>query len=255
MIRFASLGSGSAGNGLLVDDGTTCLLVDCGFSLRETARRLLRLGLTAEQLDGILVTHEHTDHVSGVFGLARRHALPVWLSRGTYAACEQAAGDVDCRLVDSSAPFAVGALRIEPFQVPHDAREPLQYVFSDGKTRLGLLTDTGEINPGMRQMLDGCDGLVLECNHDADMLAGSSYPAFLKRRIAGRLGHLDNRAAVALLASIDTSCLRYLVAAHLSASNNCPETVCALLAKALGDTPERVVVACQQRGFDWLILP
>jgi len=251
VIRFASLGSGSAGNALLVESGATRLMVDCGFGQRETARRLARLTRMPEDLDGILVTHEHGDHVGGVFPMARRHKLPVWLTYGTYAACESAATGVDVRIIDSQESFTIDALEVQPYPVPHDAREPVQFVFSDGVKALGLLTDAGEITTHIREVLSGIDGLVLECNHDAAMLALSNYPAFLQRRIAGRLGHLENDAAASLVREIDTSKLQHVVAAHLSEQNNRPSLAVRALANALGWAEERIGVACQERGFAW----
>lgn len=251
MLRFAALGSGSSGNSLLVECGSTRILVDCGFSLRETERRLGRLSRRAEELSGILVTHEHSDHVAGVFRLARKFNLPVWLTGGTLQACAAAAENVDCRLIDSHSGWSIGELQVTPYPVPHDAREPVQFVFSDGEYRLGLLTDAGEITPHMRSLLSGCDALILECNHDAGMLAASSYPPALKRRIAGRFGHLENQVAAELLLAIDTSRLQHLVAAHLSERNNSPAHVIQVLAGALGCDPEWIALACPKQGFDW----
>ena len=251
MIRFASLGSGSAGNALLVESGATCLMVDCGFGQRETIRRLARLGRLPEQINGILVTHEHGDHVGGVFPFARRNKIPVWLSYGTFAACETAAAGVDVRIIDGHAAFGVGALEIQPYPVPHDAREPLQFVFASGKRRLGLLTDAGEITRHIRDMLSGIDGLVLECNHDADMLAQSRYPDHLKRRIAGPFGHLDNGAAAELLAQVDAQRIKHVVAAHLSQENNLPSLAQAALAEVLGCAPDWIGVADQDLGCGW----
>lgn len=239
---------------MLVEDQTTCLLVDCGFSVRETEARLERLGRSAASLSGILVTHEHADHCSGVFRLARKHALPVWLTGGTYRSCQPDTDGVDCRLIDSHRPFSINDLLISPFPVPHDAREPVQYVFSDGCYRLGLLTDVGEVTAHIVSMLSGCHALVLEFNHDARMLANSSYPPHLKRRIAGRQGHLENRAALELLQRLDASQLRFLVAAHLSERNNQPELVSGLLAEIGGKMSAEIVLACQAEGFSWLEL-
>ena len=251
MIRFASLGSGSAGNALLVEAGGGTLLLDCGFGLRETQVRLERLGRTPADLAGILVTHEHGDHVGGVFRLARRHGLPVWMTHGTWAACRESDNGLDLRIIDSQRSFNVGDLEVQPFPVPHDAREPVQYVFSGGGRRLGVLTDIGEVTPHVRAMLDGCEALVLEFNHDAEMLARSAYPASLKRRIAGRLGHLENSAAAGLLAEIDCSRLQHLVAAHLSERNNLPELAVEAIAATLGCDREWVGVADPARGFSW----
>lgn len=249
--RFASLGSGSAGNGLLLESGATRLLVDCGFGLREATHRLARLGRQPEELSGILVTHEHGDHAGGVFRLAKRYGLPVWLSHGTLSACAKVAGGVDCRVIDSHAAFAIDDFEIQPYPVPHDAREPVQYVFSAGGMRLGILTDAGEITAHIRAMLSGCHGLILECNHDAGLLAASDYPLVLKRRIAGRLGHLENSAAARLLQEIDTSCLQHLVAAHLSEANNQPGLAVEALARAMNCDREWIGVASQDAGFPW----
>lgn len=251
MIRFASLGSGSSGNALLVESGATRLLVDCGFGLRETTARLNRLGLEPANLTGVLVTHEHADHIGGVFRLARRHKLPVWLTYGTLMASASGAEHADCRVIDSHDPLAIGDLEVFPYPVPHDAREPVQYVLSDGDLRLGVLTDAGEVTAHMRAMLSGCDGLVIECNHDARMLANSTYPPVLKRRIAGRYGHLENQEAAELLASIDLSRLQHLVAAHLSEQNNLPELAVRAVAGAMNCGEGWVGVADQETGFAW----
>lgn len=254
MIRFASLGSGSAGNALLVESGATCLMIDCGFGLRETVSRLQMRGLQPAGLAGILVTHEHGDHLGGVFRLARKYALPVWMTHGTWSASRESDVGLDLRIIDSHRSLTVGELEVQPFPVPHDAREPVQYLFADSRHRLGVLTDIGEITPHVRAMLTGCDALVLECNHDARMLAESTYPASLKRRIAGRYGHLENAVAAALLGQIDCSRLQHLVAAHLSERNNLPTLAVAALARVLGCEAEWVGVATPKSGFDWRAL-
>jgi len=251
VIRFASLGSGSAGNALLVESGATCLMIDCGFGLRETVSRLQRAGRQPADLTGILVTHEHGDHLGGVFRLARKYALPVWMTHGTWSASRETDAGLDLRIIDSHRSLTVGELEVLPFPVPHDAREPVQYVFADSRHRLGVLTDIGEITPHVRAMLSGCDALVLECNHDARMLAESAYPASLKRRIAGRYGHLENSVAAALLDQIDCSKLQHLVAAHLSERNNLPTLALAALARVLGCEEAWIGVATPECGFDW----
>jgi phosphoribosyl 1,2-cyclic phosphodiesterase len=251
VIRFASLGSGSAGNALLVEHEATCLMLDCGFGLRETVARLQRLGRAPSDLAGILVTHEHGDHVAGVFRLARKFGLTVWMTHGTWVGCREADSELDLRIIDSHRSLSIGDLEVLPFPVPHDAREPVQFVFSGSGIRLGVLTDIGEPTAHVCEMLSGCAGLVLEFNHDAEMLARSTYPASLKRRIAGRYGHLENSAAASLLGRIDCSSLQALVAAHLSERNNRPELAVAAVARALGCPDEWVGVACPDQGFDW----
>lgn len=251
MIRFASLGSGSAGNALLVEHGATCLMLDCGFGLRETVARLLRLGRAPSDLAGILVTHEHGDHVAGVFRLARKYGLPVWMTHGTWAGCREVDSELDLRIIDSHRSLSIGDLEVLPFPVPHDAREPVQFVFSVSGLRLGVLTDIGEATAHVCEMLSGCAGLVLEFNHDADLLERSAYPASLKRRIAGRYGHLENSAAAALLGRIDCSNLQVVVAAHLSERNNRPDLAVSAVVRALGCLDEWVGVASPDHGFDW----
>lgn len=248
-MRFASLGSGSRGNALVVESGASRVLVDCGFGPRQLAARLGRLGLSPAQLDAVLVTHEHSDHWSGVAATARRHGIDVYLTHGTLAAT--AAAGLTVTVFDSQTAFAIGDLEVRPFPVAHDAREPAQFVFADGRCQLGVLTDAGCITAHMVDMLSGCAALLLECNHDKDMLAAGRYPAYLKQRIAGRFGHLDNDSASALLAQLDRSRLQHVVAAHLSQENNTPALARAALAKALGCGAEWVTVADQDDGFGW----
>jgi len=251
-MRFASLGSGSEGNALVVQAGQTCVLMDCGFTLAETGARLARLGLAAEHLSGIVVTHEHGDHIAGVMRLARKHSIPVWLTHGTLRAQFKSIGDrPKLTEIDSHSPFVIGELQMQPYAVPHDAAEPVQYVFSDGARRLGVLTDTGCSTPHIEATLSGCDALVLECNHDAALLANSDYPLSLKQRVGGRFGHLNNADAAALLARLDYSRLQHIVAAHLSRKNNTPELAVYALSTALNCNPEWVAVAKQDEGLAW----
>lgn len=251
-MRFASLGSGSRGNAMVVESGSTRVLLDCGFSVRESLRRLERLAVLPESISAILITHEHSDHIAGAFKFARRFGVPVWLTHGTHAA--SVVGDaegVEIRIIDGHGRYALGDIEVMPYTVPHDAREPVQYVFSDGCRRLGVLTDIGCLTPHVVDMLNASDALVLECNHDVEMLAQSDYPAALKRRISGRLGHLDNVTAASLLEEIDVSRLQHIVAAHLSEQNNRADLAVAALAGALGCEAGWVGIADQAQGFDW----
>ena len=250
-LRFASLGSGSSGNAALICSGDTTLMLDCGFSVAETTRRLARLGVRPDSIDGIVVTHEHSDHIGGVARFAKRHDVPVWMSHGTWRGLETMFADVRCSLVESYAAFSVGSVQVEPFPVPHDAREPAQFVFGDGSVRLGVLTDTGEVTPHIESVLSNCDGLVIECNHDAEMLSRSSYPPALRARISSRVGHLDNAAAARLLSRVAGPRLRHVVAAHLSQENNSASLARQALSQALDCDPQWIGVADQGSGFDW----
>lgn len=250
MIRFASLGSGSKGNALLVEAGRTRVLVDCGFGPREMALRLARVGVEAESVAAILVTHEHADHVGGAARCAARFGWSVFASHGTAAAAGDLA-EVAVRRFDSHSRFAIGDLEIHPYPVPHDAREPTQFVFSDGACRLGVLTDAGTVTPHIAAMLADCAALVLECNHDAGMLAAGRYPPSLKQRIAGQFGHLDNGTAARLLRTLAGSPLQHVVAAHLSEENNTPALARNALASALDCAPDWIGIADQASGCDW----
>lgn len=226
-------------------------MLDCGFVMREVEKRMTRFELNPSELSGIIVTHEHSDHIGGVFKLARRYKLPVWLSHGTLEAARSDSEGVDLRICRDGETLVIGDLEIRPFTVPHDAREPLQYVASDGVRKLGVLTDIGQTTPHVTAALSGCDALLLEFNHDSEMLANSAYPPFLKSRIAGPLGHLSNEHSAQLLAALDLSKLKRLVAAHLSKKNNTPELVRNEIDKVV-DKDVEVVIAGQDEGFDWM---
>lgn len=260
-MRFSSLGSGSEGNALLVAVGTqsscpgtrqTQILMDCGFGLKDTLMRLARLDVSPEQLSGIVVTHEHGDHISGVARLARKYNLPVWLTHGTLRSQPKVfAGIANIREIDPHLAFVIGDIEITPYSVPHDAAEPVQFVFSDGVRRLGVLTDTGCSTAHIEQTLSGCDALVLECNHDAEMLMNSDYPYSLKQRVGGRFGHLNNQESADILARLDMSRLQHLIAAHLSRRNNTPELAVRALSGAAMCEESWVGVATQEEGFAW----
>lgn len=252
-MRFASLGSGSEGNGLVVEAGSTRVLMDCGFGLADSIARLARLNLAVSDLAGIVVTHEHGDHIGGVGRLARKHKLPVWLTAGTLAMAQDLDG-VAVQIIDSHAAFAVDELEIQPYPVPHDAREPVQFVFGDGQRRLGVLTDVGCSTPHIEATLSGVDALVLECNHDATMLENGPYPAGLKRRVGGRFGHLENAQSAALLNKLCHDKLQCVMAAHVSRTNNTDVLARRALAQVLNCADQDVRVACQTAGFDWICI-
>ncbi len=252
MLRFASLGSGSEGNATIVEVGRTRLMLDCGFSAVETETRLRRIGLAPSDIAAIVVTHEHGDHIRGVGKFARKFDIPVWLTYGTFSS--QADGFLPSELVreiDSHAPFAINDVEVFPYPVPHDAREPAQFVFGDGALRLGILTDVGSTTPHIESVLSGLNGLMLEANHDVALLQNSAYPRSLKERIGGRFGHLSNDASANLLAKLDCRTLQHCVAAHLSRQNNSPDHARRALAPALGCAPDWIGIADQDSGMAW----
>jgi phosphoribosyl 1,2-cyclic phosphodiesterase len=254
LLRFASLASGSGGNCLVAQADLTRVLIDCGLNLRDTERRLARLGLEPADIDAILVTHEHGDHAGCVFDFAAAHSTLVILTHGTLRALK-AEGKlhegIRTQLVRGEERFSIGGMEVLPFTVPHDAAEPVQFVVSDGAARLGVLTDIGIGTRHVERVLSGLDALVLECNYDREMLWQGGYPRFLKERIAGPFGHLDNRDAARLLAALDCSKLKHVIGAHLSQQNNKPDLARESLAATLNCSPAWIGLATQDDGFDW----
>lgn len=253
-MRFASMGSGSAGNALVIEQASTRLLLDCGFALKEVLARLERLSLAPEHITGILVTHEHDDHAKGAFKLAAKYNIPVYLSHGTRLMTERYMPEnaaLQINVIDSHTSFAIDNIQVTPYPVPHDAREPTQFTFTDGQHKLGVLTDAGSSTPYIEQVLSGCDALVLECNHDLQMLENGPYNRALKQRVGGRLGHLDNASAANLLVKLDNSKLKHILAAHLSAKNNTQALAKQALSCALNCELDWVGIAEQGNGFDW----
>jgi phosphoribosyl 1,2-cyclic phosphodiesterase len=248
-VRFASLGSGSRGNGSIVASQTTVVQVDCGFSYKEALIRLKRLGLDPEELDGILVTHEHSDHVSGVQALATKHSIPVYASRGTWIEVGPDRFDKAIYINDL---FSIGDIDIRPITVPHDAREPLQFVFSCNGVRLGILSDLGSISQRVIEGYGDLDAISVEFNHDLDLLNQGPYPAFLKTRVGGDFGHLNNAQAAELLQRISSDRLQTVVACHISETNNETSRVKQALDTALKNQNIRRLIASQTDGFHWI---
>jgi phosphoribosyl 1,2-cyclic phosphodiesterase len=256
MLRFRSLGSGSTGNATLVEAGSglrrTRVLIDCGLGIRTLESRLLQAGVDVRQLDAIFITHEHADHIGCAVALVQRLRIPLWMSRGSHAGIGAPELGGLLGIARDGEDIVVGELALRPFTVPHDAREPLQLSCSDGANRLGILTDLGHATAHVLEQLAGCDALLLECNHDPELLARSSYPPFLKQRVGGRFGHLANAAAADVLKAVAHDGLRHVVAAHLSEQNNRPEIARQALADALGCASADIGVALAQTGTDWL---
>jgi phosphoribosyl 1,2-cyclic phosphodiesterase len=228
VLNLHVLVSGSEGNSTLIEAERTRVLVDCGVSGREAARRLESVGCPPETLTAIVVTHEHTDHMQGVGVLSRRFDVPVYLTAGTLAACRDRLKTVaECRVFEPGKAFTIGDLEVRPFSIPHDASEPVGFTFHHGKRKIGVATDLGFSTELARRHLSACQLLVLESNHDPEMLANGPYPWELKRRIRGREGHLSNADAGDLLEAILQAdggrLLEGVVLAHLSAKNNSPD--------------------------------
>jgi phosphoribosyl 1,2-cyclic phosphodiesterase len=256
MLRFKMLGSGSSGNSTVVEahaeSGTSRMLIDCGLSLRQIDLRLAEAGLSPDMIDAVFVTHEHSDHIGSAKQFALRGRKPLWMSEGTFDAIGRPDLDGLLSLASDTTPFNVGALTVHPFAVPHDAREPLQLICSFGTARLGVATDLGHATPHVLEHLGGCHALILECNHDVDLLAESRYPPFLKKRVGGRLGHLSNPQAAEIARQVVHADLHHVVAAHLSERNNTPQLALEALACALAWDKSRIVVAHASHGTQWL---
>lgn len=257
MLRFRSLGSGSGGNATLIEAAeghgrVTRLLVDCGFTLRHLKARLARAGLGTGDLDAVFVTHEHGDHIGCAHALSLSEGLAVHMSQGSWLASGGHDYQGRLNLVHDGMALTVGGLSLSPFTVPHDAREPLQLVCTDGDRRLGVLTDLGHATSHVMDQLQGLHALVLEFNHCPDLLARSSYPPFLKQRVGGKWGHLSNPAAAEIARAVHHPGLRHVLAAHLSAQNNRPDIVRTLMAQALGAAEHEMLTASAGEGSDWL---
>ena len=255
MLRFRSLASGSSGNATLLEarEGQqfTRVLVDCGLGLRQLAASLATDGLAIDDLDGVFITHEHGDHIGCAAQLVARHRVALWTSAGTAQALQLPPDAASPTLVRDGQVFAIGGIELRPFTVPHDAREPLQLRCSDGDRVLGILTDLGHVTAHALQALAGAHALLLESNHDPDMLARSRYPEFLKRRVAGAHGHLSNSQAATALAALQHARLASVTAAHLSERNNLPELARQALAGALG-CAEGDILAAARDGSPWI---
>ncbi|MDB5741899.1 MAG: beta-lactamase domain protein [Polaromonas sp.] len=257
MLRFRSLGSGSSGNSTLVESAGLLpfrILIDCGLGIRQLALRLAEAGLQPQDIHAVFITHEHGDHIGCAQTLARRYRIPVWMSQGTYAAIGMPDFDGLLHTARDGKSIDLGGLQLMPFTVPHDAREPLQLSCTDGSSKLGIVTDLGHATPHVLAHLQGCDALLLECNHDTDLLERSVYPPFLKRRVAGQYGHLSNDAAADIAMAVTHSRLKHVVAAHLSVQNNRPDLVQAVISAALGCNTSDIVVAGATGGTPWLQL-
>lgn len=278
MLRYKNLSSGSTGNATLVEAsvgrGTTSnhkpsrVLVDCGMKLSRLLDLLAVADVQPTDIDAIFITHEHSDHIGCVTQLASRYSIPVWASQGTHAALQDMQSKLRAnqpshsqlvpgfealvRIASDTCSFEIGDLRLNPFTVPHDAREPLQLTCGDGNAKLGILTDLGHASRHVLDNLTGCNALLLESNHDEDMLSNSKYPSFLKARVGGDFGHLSNAQAAEVLFAVMHDKLRHVSAAHLSQQNNHPSLAQGALATVLGCLPAEILAACPETGTPWM---
>ena len=252
-IRLTVLGSGSGGNATLIEGGGARVLLDAGFSCRRLVQRLRFVGCEPDTLDAVLVTHEHGDHVAGAARFSESFAVPIWCTRGTARAAGFDGDGVDVRPVAAGRSFAVRDLEVRPFAVPHDAAETVGFVLEAGGSRLGYATDLGHGPDSVRGHLEDCDLLVLESNHDVDLVRAGPYPESIKTRILSRHGHLDNDSAADLLCAVARGRTRTVVLAHLSATNNRPALALETAARRLGASrgAPRLHAAAQSTPSPW----
>ncbi|NRA95190.1 MAG: MBL fold metallo-hydrolase [Planctomycetes bacterium] len=248
-LHFSVLGSGSRGNSVLVTGGGTTLLVDAGLTLKETRARMASLGLAMDSVDAVLVTHEHSDHVSHAGVVARNLGVPAWIGAATLAASERHFNGTEETPELPTASFKVGALEVTPVQKPHDAADPVAFLVGLGDDTVGVFTDLGHVDDHVAAAIGRCSVLVMEANHDPGMLASGSYPWHVKRRVGGSRGHISNEDAARALARSVSPELRCLVLAHLSARNNHPELVRRAFVDHLGSrTPYQRWISYQDRA-------
>ena len=255
------LASGSRGNSTIVQSSTTRLLVDAGISCRETFKRMKAAGDDPHTLSAILITHEHTDHVSGLLVLARKLKIPVFMTGATHQAWSRAMRDADgerpqldrVEFFSSGRSFHIGDIAVMPFTIPHDAADPVGFTFRTEGMKIAIATDLGYMPPSVRDQLRGCDLLVLESNHDVEMLRVGSYPWSVKQRVLSRVGHLSNSALAEFFATDYDGHASYIVLAHLSEENNHPELARSAAEKALSGRQtllhNRVMLAAQTEAL------
>jgi len=235
-MKVAVLASGSSGNAIWVSSGSTAVLIDAGVSGKRVAGAAEEVGLDPYAIDAVLVTHEHSDHVSGLGPVTRRFEAPAYASAGTHAAIDRRLGKCPGRVVvEAGTDFEVGDLIVSPFAVSHDCAEPLGYSLSDGRSRVVVATDLGVVGHPVRERMREANCVVLEFNHDERMLIDGDYPWFLKQRIMGNEGHLSNDTAARELARLADGPVTDLILAHLSRENNTPEIALDTASRVLED--------------------
>lgn len=254
-MELAVLGSGSKGNCSLVKSDSTIIMVDCGFGIRQTESRLADLGLTGADISALLVTHEHSDHIGGAAKFANKYQTPLYMTHGTrqYFDDRQIALTTACHEIYLEQVFDIADIAVMPVPVPHDAKEPCQFVFESDALRFGVLSDIGHISYAVREAYSDCDVLYIECNHDREMLSQGPYPDYLKQRVRGDWGHLSNCQTASFVNSLRGKRLRQLFVGHISEQNNSDECVKAALAD-IDFLHSKPVLALQHSVQQWVSL-
>lgn len=240
------LASGSKGNATFVTSGSTSILVDAGLAGVEIERRLKSRGLCPEDLDAILVSHEHTDHIQGVGVLSRRYNLPIYINRKTQRAAASQLGNLyGFRNFECGSTFMINDLAVHPFSISHDAEDPAGFTVYQNGTKIGIVTDLGIATTMVKEHLKGCSLLILEANHDETMLVNGPYPWYLKQRIKSRTGHLSNEASKHILSEVQHDRLEHVTLAHLSEINNTPQKALSEVGQAMNHCNAQIDVAAQ----------
>jgi phosphoribosyl 1,2-cyclic phosphodiesterase len=255
-LKICILGSGSKGNCTYIESPEARLLIDVGLSAREIVRRLHAIGVEPDTLDGILISHEHSDHIHGVGALARHYQLPVYVNQATFQKARRIIGTIEeVREFSAGTPFALKDLAIDPFSLPHDADDPVAFRLSWRRRIMAIVTDLGYASQLVRERIRGCHLLILEANHDDSMLKVGPYPWSLKQRIGGKAGHLSNQQSSELLRDVLHDELGYVILAHLSETNNLPDLARLTIAEVLGARRTQLSIASQREVSEWFVLP
>jgi phosphoribosyl 1,2-cyclic phosphodiesterase len=254
-LRVCILGSGSKGNCTYIESPEARILIDAGLSAREIERRLRQIDRSPTALDGVLISHEHSDHIQGVGALARRYKLPVYANPATWRRAKHVVGMVDdLREFLTGAPFVLKDLMVDPFSLPHDADDPVAFRLTWRRRSMAIVTDLGYASQLVRERIRGCHLLVLEANHDDAMLKAGPYPWPLKQRIGGKSGHLSNLQSSQLLQDVLHDELEHVVLAHLSEINNHPDLARLTTQEILGPRGTQLGVASQREVSRWFLL-
>jgi phosphoribosyl 1,2-cyclic phosphodiesterase len=253
-VKISVLGSSSSGNCTFVATSQTKILLDAGLNPTQTLKRLSAIGESLDDIDALIISHEHADHVCGIPGLLGKRTLPVYIGNETFAAINP---NIECdslEFISAGEPFQLKDLKISPFSIPHDAVDPVGFTLEAEGIKIAHVTDLGYLTELVVQKLRGCDVIVLESNHDLEMLKVGPYPWFLKQRIRGRSGHLSNAESSRLLAEVVHAGLEHVILAHLSEINNTPERAATEASQVLAGSGTRLTIAAQSRCSPLLCL-